>query len=157
VAHRVLTDKTTGASRGVGFVRYTTLNEAKLALKSMDGVLVEGGDLPLSVTFAFDKEDQLAAARPYPEVMPAYAGYPPPMPASAMAYPAYQGYEQSIYDPNAYATAASQMAAYPGLSAMPSMSAMPTAMPTGLPQDPSRLGPARTPTTYGSVRYSPYH
>eukprot|EP00732_Lithocolla_globosa_P005426 Lithocolla_globosa_v1_NODE_5618_length_1209_cov_37.867418.p1 type:complete len:334 gc:universal NODE_5618_length_1209_cov_37.867418:51-1052(+) len=56
---RVLTDKHTGSSRGVGFVRYETHTEAKVAIQALNGVTLAGTSKPLTVRIA-EKKDKTA-------------------------------------------------------------------------------------------------
>jgi len=55
---KILTDKATGTSRGVGFVKFERGSEADAAVKSLNGVTLAGTSKPLTVRFAEKKDDK---------------------------------------------------------------------------------------------------
>jgi len=58
VQTRILMDPTTNLSRGVGFIRFTTREEAQQALDSMNGRKLNGSSNPIGVKFAEDNRDK---------------------------------------------------------------------------------------------------
>jgi ELAV/HuD family splicing factor len=76
---RVITDQTTGQSKGVGFVLFDTRDQAESAMAEMDGATPPGCTQPLTVKFA---EDNAGKARP-PTA---------PMPGGVSAIPTRGGY-----------------------------------------------------------------
>lgn len=52
ITSKILTDPTTGVSRGVGFVRYDKHSEADLAINALNGKLLPGVTQPILVKFA---------------------------------------------------------------------------------------------------------
>ena len=86
---KILTDKATNSSRGVGFVKYEQPSQADAALKALDGVTLAGTSKPLTVRVA-DKKDDKAT-------VPAASAYGRPVRYNPMGYfpPGYQmqGYQ----------------------------------------------------------------
>eukprot|EP00299_Pterocystis_sp_00344_P015278 c7619_g1_i3.p1 GENE.c7619_g1_i3~~c7619_g1_i3.p1 ORF type:complete len:679 (+),score=148.55 c7619_g1_i3:145-2037(+) len=54
---RVLVDLTTGASRGIAFVRFSDVNEARVAITELNNTQVHGSEKPILVKFA-DTDDE---------------------------------------------------------------------------------------------------
>ena len=54
---KILVDPETNYSRGMGFVRYTTIEEANLAIENLNGQLIPGAVKPVIVKFS-DTEDE---------------------------------------------------------------------------------------------------
>lgn len=57
---KVLFDKATSASRGVGFVKYEHPAEADAAVKALNGVTLAGTSKPLTVRVAEKKDDKMS-------------------------------------------------------------------------------------------------
>ena len=56
---KILTaDKTSGASRGVGFVRYENPQDAQNAIKALNGITLAGSSKPLTVRVAEKKDNK---------------------------------------------------------------------------------------------------
>lgn len=64
---RILYDQGSGNAKGVGFVLYSTKDEAQKAMSALDGSLLLGGPLPLSVKFAEENRGK-ARAPPIPVI-----------------------------------------------------------------------------------------
>jgi len=87
VQTRVLTDQTTGLSKGVGFVLFSTREEAELARQHTDGKPLPGTIQPvLNVKFAEDnKNKMLASLNSFAAT--ANMGYPQATPTAAGNFP----------------------------------------------------------------------
>jgi hypothetical protein len=113
---KVMVDRYTGVSRQIGFVRFSTVEEASLAMDSMNTVKLDASAPPLIVKYADTKvylnfpfltiKEQKTARKslrshyvpmdmnPYSQLQsPVYFYYPPSSPPAAygFTYP-YQGY-----------------------------------------------------------------
>ena len=97
---KILTDKATNTSRGVGFVKYEQPGQADAAIQALNGVTLAGTSKPLTVRVADKKDDKSAV----PMANAAYGrgvrynpmGYYPPgyqMPG----YQGYPGYQVSLF------------------------------------------------------------
>ncbi|CAG0915812.1 unnamed protein product [Notodromas monacha] len=61
IQRNILKDKITGASRGVGFVRFDTKDEAQAAIAGLDGTIPPGGTEAFKIKIAEDHGKQKAA------------------------------------------------------------------------------------------------
>ncbi|KAF8561511.1 hypothetical protein P879_11072 [Paragonimus westermani] len=62
ITSRILYDSNTGASRGVGFIRFDQRVEAERAIKQLNGIVPENGTEPITVKLANSPAAAAAAA-----------------------------------------------------------------------------------------------
>jgi RNA recognition motif-containing protein len=145
VSAHILKDRDTGLSRGIGFCRMGSAEDAAVALRELNGVTLPGAEGELSITLAKDSRNKAANGPPgggaYGQQPRGYGGppamqygqaavqgyspygYAPPRPSNAAAYAPYppSAYQQqppsSQYSQPAYQQQPSPYAPQPGQQA----------------------------------------
>ncbi|VDN97587.1 unnamed protein product [Rodentolepis nana] len=70
ITSRLLVDATTGASKGVGFIRFDQRSEAEVAIQELNGYRIPGSTEPITVKFASCPSSTRLLASLLPQVSP---------------------------------------------------------------------------------------
>ncbi|VUZ42787.1 unnamed protein product [Hymenolepis diminuta] len=70
ITSRLLVDPTTGASKGVGFIRFDQRSEAEVAIQELNGYRIAGSTEPITVKFASCPSSTRLLASLLPQVTP---------------------------------------------------------------------------------------
>ena len=166
VTSTVLTDPTSGQSRGIGFARYSNTDNAARALKETQGMMLPGASKPLLVRFARD------SSRKHEEqtntTLQRLHGQTPQQQPQQPMHPHHAAYSSSYtqpypYAPPSYPAAPSYYPPYPPQLTSPAHRApLPTPPPppppaaAALPQPPSSAAQP-TSSSFSSARPNTAH
>ena len=167
VTSTVLTDPTSGQSRGIGFARYSNTDNAARALKETQGMMLPGATKPLLVRFARDSsrkhEEQTNSTAQRLHSHSQYQPLQQPMHPQPVAYSST--YTQPYPYAPSYAAGPSYYPHYPQQLPSPAHRALPAPPPPPLPQPPSSVSappssaasalPARPSSTYSAAPNAP--
>jgi len=152
VSHTMLVNPETGLAKGIGFCRFASADQARIARDAVNGKVLPNASKPLSVSFAKDTSHKSnPSLRAAPQAYAAYPGYSPYAPASASrgapaAY--YPNYGTPAYDPYAQ---------HPSLAPLSSISLRP--LNSQIPASPNPGQPYSYPQTAapstGYYQYQP--